>query len=120
MKKSDLLEKSESMIEDINWLPDWGKSRISAMLTDRPDWCVSRQRTWGVPLPLVIHKETGELHKDTLEIIDRIAKKVATEGDEAWFSEDIKNVLDKETYDKVIISIGLDPLDVAIEKSNKK
>ncbi len=103
MKKSDLLENSESMIEEINWLPDWGKSRISAMMSDRPDWCVSRQRTWGVPIPLVIHKETGELHKDTLEIIDRIAKKVETEGVEAWFSEDIKNFLDKDydEYEKV-------------------
>ena len=69
-------KNSENMVEEINWLPDWGKSRISSMMTDRPDWCVSRQRSWGVPLPLVIHKETGELHKDSLEIINRIAKKL--------------------------------------------
>ena len=103
MDKNKLLEECLSKIEEINWLPDWGKSRISAMMTGRPDWCVSRQRTWGVPIPLVIHKETGELHKDTLEIINRIAKKVETEGVEAWFSGDIKDVLvkDYEEYEKV-------------------
>ncbi|MFL2743026.1 MAG: isoleucine--tRNA ligase [Gammaproteobacteria bacterium] len=103
MSKADLLKDSENILEEINWLPDWGKSRISAMMDERPDWCISRQRTWGVPIPLFIHKETGEPHKDSIKIINRIADKIETEGVEAWFSEDIKNILktDYENYEKV-------------------
>ena len=103
MNKSDLLKDSENAVEEINWLPDWGKSRISAMMEERPDWCISRQRTWGVPLPLVIHKETGELHKDSLKIIDKVAEKIEKDGVEAWFSEDLENILEKdcEQYEKV-------------------
>ena len=103
MSKADLLKDSENILEEVNWLPDWGKSRISAMMDERPDWCISRQRTWGVPIPLFIHKETGEPHKDSIKIINRIADKIETEGVEAWFSEDIKNILktDYENYEKV-------------------
>mgnify|MGYP005691055147 FL=1 len=103
MNKADLLKDSENMVEEINWLPDWGKSRISAMMDERPDWCISRQRTWGVPIPLVIHKETGEPHKDSLKIIKKIADKIETDGVEAWFSEDLENILesDHDQYEKV-------------------
>ena len=103
MNKADLLKDSENMVEEINWLPDWGKSRISAMMDERPDWCISRQRTWGVPIPLAIHKETGEPHKDSLKIIKKIADKIETEGVEAWFSEDLENILesDHDQYEKV-------------------
>ena len=96
MNKADLLKDSENMVEEINWLPDWGKSRISAMMDERPDWCISRQRTWGVPIPLAIHKETGEPHKDSLKIIKKIADKIETEGVEAWFSEDLENILESD------------------------
>ena len=103
MESHKLRKKALDSIDQTSFYPEKGKARIRAMIETRPDWCISRQRSWGVPLPLVIHKETGELHKDSLEIINRIAKKVESEGVEAWFSEDIKNILDKdhEEYEKV-------------------
>ena len=63
MGKSNLLSKAKKSVDDVKWEPSWGLQRINSMLTDRPDWCISRQRNWGVPITLVIHKETGEIHQ---------------------------------------------------------
>ena len=103
MDKNNLLKKCEEKIEEVNWLPEWGKTRISSMMSDRPDWCVSRQRSWGVPITLFIHKETGDLHKDTLKIIEKVAQRIETEGTEAWFSSDSQDFIgnDADNYEKV-------------------
>ena len=63
--KRGLLKESLDSIEDVRWEPSWGKARMESMLERSPDWCISRQRSWGVPIALLIHKETGELHPET-------------------------------------------------------
>lgn len=103
MEKGGLRAAAMEAIERIEWLPDWGKARIQGMISNRPDWCISRQRTWGVPLALFIHKETGELHPDTVAIMEKVAKKVEETGIEAWFSTDAEAFIgkDAEHYSKV-------------------
>ena len=103
MNKMELLKNSQEKIEEINWLPEWGKTRISSMMSERPDWCISRQRSWGVPITLFIHKETGELHENTLEMIETIALEIEKKGIEAWFSSEPIDFIgnDSESYKKV-------------------
>jgi len=83
--------------------PDWGRARIEGMVKGRPDWCISRQRTWGVPIALFIHKSSGELHPETPRLIEEIAKRVEKAGIEAWFSLDPEEFLgeDAQHYEKV-------------------
>jgi isoleucyl-tRNA synthetase len=83
-------------------MPAWGEQRISGMIAGRPDWCVSRQRTWGVPIPLFVDKETGELHPKTFELIELVAKMVERGGIDAWFDLDPATLLGAEAsrYDK--------------------
>jgi isoleucyl-tRNA synthetase len=73
------------------------------MIANRPDWCVSRQRNWGVPMPFFLHKETGEPHPRTLELLEAVAKRVEQQGIEGWFSLDAKELLgdDAAKYDKM-------------------
>ena len=75
------------------WLPDWGEARIRGMVEDRPDWCVSRQRAWGVPIPLFLHKETGKLHPDTARLIEAVAQRIEQKGIDAWFDLDPAELL---------------------------
>jgi isoleucyl-tRNA synthetase len=109
MDQAGLRELAIKAIDDTTWLPDWGQARIKSMVNNRPDWCISRQRTWGVPVTLFVHKETGELHPETQNLIEQIAKKIEKEGIEAWFSLQTKELLGDETdlYDK-----ATDTLDV--------
>jgi len=93
-------------IEATEFFPSWGKARLHAMIANRPDWCVSRQRNWGVPIPFFLHKETGEPHPRTLELIEAVAKKVEQGGIEAWFAigeRDARELLgeDAAQYDKM-------------------
>jgi isoleucyl-tRNA synthetase len=85
------------------FFPAWGKARLNAMIANRPDWCVSRQRNWGVPIPFFLHKETGEPHPRTLELLEAVAKRVEQGGIEAWFALDAKELLgdDAAQYDKM-------------------
>jgi len=109
MSKGDLLEKSKEAVETVKWVPDWGKARIDSMLSNSPDWCISRQRTWGVPIALFIHKETGDIHPDTERLIEEVALRVEKEGMDAWYDLDATELMgaDAENYQKV-----LDTLDV--------
>jgi len=90
-------------IKQVKWTPAWGEQRITGMIENRPDWCVSRQRTWGVPIALFVHKSTGELHPRTQELLEAVAERVEKGGIEAWFALDPVELLGAEAdqYDKV-------------------
>jgi len=85
------------------FFPSWGQARLHAMIANRPDWCVSRQRNWGVPIPFFLHKESGEPHPRTLELVEAVAQRVAQGGIEAWFALDASELLGDEAvaYDKM-------------------
>ena len=80
--------------EDVRFIPDWGRARIHGMVADRPDWCISRQRTWGVPLALLVHKRTQEPHPHAAELLRVVADKVERGGLEAWFGSTPADWLD--------------------------
>ena len=103
MDRTGLRNSALDAINSVQWIPQWGKARIDGMVRNRPDWCLSRQRVWGTPLTLYTHKETGELHPDTLEIFERVAKKVEQGGIDAWFDLDDSEFIgdDAADYDKV-------------------
>jgi isoleucyl-tRNA synthetase len=85
------------------WIPDWGQARIEGMIENRPDWCISRQRSWGVPIALFVHKETGKLHPKTADLIEAVATRVEQKGIDAWFELKLEELLgaDAAQYDKV-------------------
>ncbi len=104
MEKKGLRESALAEIAKVDWMPDWGLSRILGMVRSRPDWCISRQRTWGVPIPLLVHKETGDLHPDTPRLIEEVAGRVEEKGVEAWFelmSQDLLGEEEGARYEKV-------------------
>jgi isoleucyl-tRNA synthetase len=103
MEQKGLRQAAMQEISKVKWLPDWGQARIEGMVDGRPDWCISRQRTWGVPIALFMHKTTGELHPDTPRLIEEVAKLVEQAGVEAWFSLQPEELLgdDAKEYDKV-------------------
>jgi isoleucyl-tRNA synthetase len=90
-------------VEHTRFFPAWGQARLHGMIANRPDWTLSRQRQWGVPMPFFIHKETGELHPETLELLEAVAKRVEEGGIEAWQQLDARELLgdDASHYDKV-------------------
>jgi len=83
-----LREYANKAVDATEFFPVWGRARLEAMIKSRPDWCVSRQRNWGVPMPFFVHKETGEPHPQTLELLEKAAQLVEKQGVEAWFSLD--------------------------------
>ena len=109
MDKLNLRADALEAIKGVRWVPAWGQNRIEAMFEQSPDWCISRQRTWGVPITLFIHKETQELHPNTQELIEKVAQAVETGGIDAWYDIDQNELLgaDADQYEKV-----LDTLDV--------
>jgi len=98
-----LRQRALAAIETTEFVPGWGKQRLHNMIAGRPDWCISRQRNWGVPIPLFLHKETGDLHPRTLELIEEVAKRVEQGSIEAWFTLDAAELLGSEAdqYDKI-------------------
>ena len=101
MDHPGLRQMALEAIQRCQWIPAWGQTRITKMVADRPDWCISRQRTWGIPIPFFIHKETGELHPNTPAFIEKVATLIEKEGIEAWFQLDPATLLDDAAqYDK--------------------
>ena len=98
-----LRELALQAVEDTTFYPSWGKARLHAMLANRPDWCVSRQRNWGVPIPLFLHRETGEPHPRSLELLEQVARRIEREGIDAWFRLDPAELLGDEAaqYEKM-------------------
>ena len=103
MKQNGLSEMANKAIQEVEWIPDWGKARIEGMVANRPDWCISRQRTWGAPIAFFIHKETQQLHPRTAELIEAVAQRIEESGVDAWFNLDPAELLgeDANDYDKV-------------------
>ena len=95
MEKNSLRNKALKAINDTNFYPKKGKERLLSMIQDRPDWCVSRQRVWGVPLPIFINKKTKEPLRDK-KVIDRIAEIYEKEGSDCWFTDEPKKFLGKD------------------------
>jgi isoleucyl-tRNA synthetase len=104
MDKNGLRQQSLDEIAKTQWIPEWGQSRIENMVESRPDWCISRQRTWGVPIALFVNKDTGDLHPDTDALLEQVAKLVEQKGIQAWWdinTEDFLDEQDAKTYVKV-------------------
>ncbi|MEY1424696.1 isoleucine--tRNA ligase [Morganella morganii] len=103
MDVNGLRPQSLNEIKGVKWIPGWGEARITAMVENRPDWCISRQRTWGTPMSLFVHKETQELHPRTLELMEAVAKRVEEHGIQAWWDLDPRDLLgdDADIYEKV-------------------
>ena len=103
MDNHNLRKQALSEIEQTQWIPDWGQSRIEKMVENRPDWCISRQRTWGVPITLFVHRETEELHPDSVSLMARVANRIEQEGIQAWWDLDAAELLGEEAeqYRKV-------------------
>ena len=99
---------SDDAVSNTNFFPSWGKARLETMIKNRPDWCVSRQRNWGVPITMFLHKETSEPHPDTLLFFEKIAKMIEKDGIDAWFNLDIQNFLGKDAKDYKKVSDTLD------------
>ncbi len=101
-ERKTLREQAMAAVDATQFFPSWGRARLEAMIKNRPDWCVSRQRNWGVPMPFFTHKETGELHPRTPELLEIVAQRVEAAGIEAWFALDPTELLgdDAAHYNK--------------------
>jgi len=93
----------KSIRDDVDWYPAWGEERIAGMIAGRPDWCISRQRTWGVPIALFVDKATQQPHPRSVELMEQVAQRVEKEGVDAWYALDASELLgaDAANYDKV-------------------
>jgi len=103
MDKANLRSDALAAIDQVGWFPAWGKARIQSMVDGRPDWCISRQRTWGVPIALFTHRITGEPHPRSVELMQAVADRVQAEGIDVWYSLDAAELLGAEAaeYEKV-------------------
>ena len=100
MQGEGLLETARQEVEtSIQFTPTWGKNRLAAMLEDRPDWCISRQRNWGVPITVFVHQETSQLHPDTQQLFETIAQRIEQDGINAWFDLDPAELLGEDAAD---------------------
>ena len=108
MNKSGLLNEALQSISRVSWEPSWGEQRIEGMLTDRPDWCISRQRNWGVPITLVVHKESGAIHPNQSELFKQFANLIEENGISSWESLDLNEFIDDgDSYIKITDSLDV-------------
>nr|VFK61038.1 MAG: Isoleucyl-tRNA synthetase [Candidatus Kentron sp. TUN] len=103
-----LRENALNAISSVTWQPDWGAARIRGMVENRPDWCISRQRSWGTPITLFVHKETGIPHPDTVRLLEEVAKRVEVRGIDAWFDLTPEELLGAEAEEYTKINDTLD------------
>ncbi len=98
-----LRELAMQAVESTSFYPAWGQARLDAMIRNRPDWCVSRQRNWGVPMTFFVHNDTHELHPHSLDLLEQVAQRVEQQGIEAWFALDATELLgaDAQNYKKL-------------------
>jgi isoleucyl-tRNA synthetase len=103
MSQANLRADALDAIKQVEWFPDWGQARIAGMVDGRPDWTISRQRTWGVPIALFIHRETGLPHPNSPSLMRQVAERVEQAGADAWYALDAADLLGEEAkdYDKV-------------------
>jgi len=103
MEQAGLRRQALQAIKTVRWVPGWGEERIAGMVENRPDWCISRQRTWGVPITLFIDRQSGDLHPETQGLMARAADLVEQEGVDCWYADDIYRRLevDEERYERV-------------------
>ncbi len=103
MDKEALRDSAMAAIRQVRWEPNWGEARILGMVENRPDWCISRQRAWGVPIPLFVHKESGKLHPDTPRLMAEVATRIEAGGIDAWFALEPQDVMGDAgaAYEKV-------------------
>jgi len=108
MDQAGLRDLAMAEIKKVRWVPSWGQARIESMIEKRPDWCISRQRFWGVPIALFMHRETQQLHPRTAELIEQVAERIEQQGIQAWFSLDAAELLGDEAGDYVKLGDTLD------------
>lgn len=108
MQERGLLDAAKQAVDGVQWIPDWGRARIDGMLASSPDWCISRQRTWGVPITLFVHKVTQELHPNTVALIEQVAQRIEQSGIDAWFDLDPADLLGAEADDYSKVTDTLD------------
>lgn len=103
MDQAGLRKQAVAAIKESSWIPAWGEARIQGMVEGRPDWCISRQRVWGIPIALLVHEQTGDLHPDTQQIMKKAAELVEKDGIDAWYDAPIDSLTSHsvEGYDKV-------------------
>lgn len=99
MDRQHLREQTIQQIDHIDWLPQWGRERMRNMIAKHPGWCISRQRSWGVPITVFIHKQTGQMHPQTVELIEQIASHIEERGVEYWFDMSPEVLLGDEAQD---------------------
>ncbi len=108
MEQAGLRECAMREIKKVQWVPSWGQARIERMIENRPDWCISRQRYWGVPIPIFVHKESRELHPNTAELIEQVAQRIEVAGIQAWFSLEAEELLGDAAQDYIKLNDTLD------------
>lgn len=108
MDKKGLKEQALADIPQVIWTPAWGQNRIESMMTGRPDWCISRQRTWGVPIAFFMHKDTQALHPNTEQLLEKVAQVIEKGGIEAWFDSEVSDFLGDDAKDYVKCTDTLD------------